>query len=157
MGIFASMLAGYVTLRRYFVERSAGGLFGASQRPLHVACIVTAALTVLGFSLGAAWANREWGHAFTWDFKEFGAIVVALTFIAGAFATRRSSHSTGIALAIATVGGGVVLAAWFGTAALANDSPLLFALIGFGGLAMTLALAAVAVRSRNAMFGQHSD
>jgi hypothetical protein len=151
IGIFASMLAGYVTLRRYFVERLAGGLTDASQRPLHVACIVAAALTLLGFSLGAIWANREWGHAFTWDAKEFGALVIAVTFIAGAFATRHSSHSTGIALAIATVGGGVVLAAWFVPAALANGYPLLFTVIGFGGLAMTLAVAAVAIRSRTAV------
>jgi hypothetical protein len=146
IGIFAAMLAGYVTLRRYFAERWAGSLFGAVQRPLQVACIAAATLTVLGFSLGAIWANREWGHAFTWDSKEFGAIVVAMTFIAGAVATRRDSHSTGIALAIATVGGGAVLAAWFGTA----GNPLLLTLIGFGGLAMTLAVAAVALRSRDA-------
>jgi hypothetical protein len=148
IGIVASLLAGYVTLRRYFVERSADGLTNASQRPLHVACMLAAALTVLAFSLGAIWANREWGHAFTWDLKEIGAIAVALTFIAGAVATRRSSHSAGIALAIATVGGGAVLAAWFVPAALANGFPLLFTLIGFGGLAMTLAVAAVALRSR---------
>jgi hypothetical protein len=150
IGIFAAMLAGYVTLRRYFVQRSADGLTDASLRPLHVACIVAAALTVLGFYLGAIWANREWGHVFTWDVKEFGAIAVAITFIAGAFATRCSSRSAGIALAIATVGGGAVLAAWFVPAALANGFPLLFTLIGFGGLAITLALAAVAVCSRTA-------
>jgi hypothetical protein len=128
---------------------SANVLLAFSRRSLHIACIVAAVLTVLGFSFGAIWAHGEWGTPFTWDARELGAIAVAVAFIAAAVATRRDSQSAGPSLAIATAGGGLVLAAWFGAAAHKNGNPVLLMAVGFGGLAVALALAVFAMRSRD--------
>jgi hypothetical protein len=38
-----------------------------------------------------------------------------------------------------------VLAAWFGAIAMQNDYPTLFTIIGFGGLAVSLAIAAMSL------------
>jgi hypothetical protein len=57
----------------------------------------------------------------------------------------RRPASTRALLAMAACGGGIVLAAWFGAASMAAESAGLLQAVGFGGLAVSLGIAALAL------------
>jgi hypothetical protein len=147
-GIFAAVLAGYITVRTLPRHRSITGLQSVSKPWLHVACIAAAALTIVGFTFGTIWANGALGQAFSFDPREVGALFVAAGFIAGAIATRRNTQSVAFSQALPTLGGGLVLAAW-GVTAHVNGYPTLLTAIGFGGLAVSLTVAALAIRKHH--------
>jgi sugar (pentulose or hexulose) kinase len=50
---------------------------------------------------------------------------------------------------LSILGGGVIFAAWVGAFAQAAGYPLLLTTIGFGGLALSLALAGLSLRKHN--------
>jgi hypothetical protein len=101
-------------------------------------------LSAIGFVLGAVWAKHEWGRAFTAMPVEIGAIVVIAVFGIVAVAAFKT-FSARVILSTAMAGGGAVLAAWFGAIAMQNDYPALFTVVGFGGLAVSLAMAAMSL------------
>jgi hypothetical protein len=86
---------------------------------------------------------------FTWDPREFGAIIVVASLIATILATLRSEVPTRVALAIAITAGATILAAWFGTAVHRSNYPPWLTLVTVAGLAITLGLAALSLRVRS--------
>jgi hypothetical protein len=118
---------------------------------VRTASLITSIFTVLGFTLGAVWANREWGRPFTADPREIGAILVAISFAAATGTVWRSAMFARFSLALAISGGGIILAASFGVMAQASGYPVLLTTIGFGGLigSITLAAISLAIRDRS--------
>jgi hypothetical protein len=77
-----------------------------------------------------------------------GAILVALAFVAAAFAAWRVEAPSRISQTIAIIGGGCVLVGWVGAMAWMNDFPLALTIIGFGGFVVSLALATLTLTLR---------
>jgi hypothetical protein len=143
-GLFAAAAAGYVTVRTWLARRSAANLEFAVVRWIGGASAVAAMLSAIGFVLGAVWAKLEWGRAFKAMPVEIGAIVVIAVLGIVAVAAFKAV-SARVVLSMAVAGGGAVLAAWFGAVAVQNDYPALFTIVGFGGLAVSLAMAAMSL------------
>jgi hypothetical protein len=147
-GLLAAAAASYGTLRIFFAAAPTTGLQAATLRLVRVATLVAATFTVLGFVLGAIWASGAWGRPFSADPREIGGLLVAISFGAATITAWRSAMSARISLAIAIGGGGIVLAAWFGVVARASGYPVLLSTIGFGGLGVSLLLAAMSLARR---------
>jgi hypothetical protein len=144
-GLLAAGAAAYAIVRTLMRPASTAGLQTATLKVVRSASIVASVLSLLGFVLGAAWAHGAWGRPFSGLPKEIGALFVIAVFGALAFLAWRRPSSARTLLAIATCGGGIVLAAWFGAASMTADGAALFQVLGFGGLALSLALAALAL------------
>ncbi len=147
-GLLAAATGGYTALRVWMSAAPMPALRTAMMRMVGVASVVAAIFTVLGFVLGAVWAQDAWGRAFSADPKELGAILVVLAFAAATFAAWRGDMSSRLSQSIAIVGGGCVFLAWFGAMAWMNGFPLALTLLGFGGFGASLALAVMAFRVR---------
>jgi Cytochrome C assembly protein len=150
-GLFAAAIAGYATIRGHLGQTPIPALMVYTLRIIRVASAIAALATVVGFTFGAIWANSAWGQPFIMDAREIGAILVVATCFAAALAASRRSLSPNVSLAITLVAGGTILAAWFGATAHDSGHPAFLTAVGFGGLAAALALAAVAMRSGNAV------
>ncbi len=149
MGLLAATIAGYGAIRGFLAGAPVPVLKSVTLRIVRIASLITLILTVLGFTLGAVWANREWGRPFSADPREIGAILIAISFGAATVTVWRSAMFARISLAIAISGGGIILAAWFGVMAQASGYPALLTTIGFGGLIGSIALAAVSLAIRD--------
>jgi hypothetical protein len=145
VGLLAATIAGYGVLRGFLAGATAPVLKSVTLRIVRFASLITAVFTVLGFTLGAVWANREWGRPFNADPREFGGLLVAISFAAATIMVWRNAMLARVSLAIAIVGGGIILAAWCGVMAQASGYPALLATIGFGGLMGSIALAAASL------------
>ena len=148
MGLLAATIAGYGAMRG-FLAGPMPALKSVTLRIVRIASLITLILTVLGFTLGAVWANREWGRPFSADPREIGGILVAISFAAATVTVWRSAMFARVSLAIAISGGGIILAAWFGVMAQASGYPALLTTIGFGGLIGSIALAAISLAIRD--------
>jgi hypothetical protein len=148
VGLLAAAVAGYATVRASLASAPLPALQAAMRRLVRAASVVAAIFTVLGFALGAVWASRAWGRAFNADPKEFGAILVALTFGAAAFTAWRAEAPSRLSQTIAIIGGGCVLAAWFGANAWMNNYPPAMTAVGLGGFVVSLALATLTLTLR---------
>jgi hypothetical protein len=149
VGLLAAGIAGYGAIRGFLAGAPVPVLKSVTLRIVRIASLITAVFTVLGFTLGAVWANREWGRPFSADPREIGAILVAISFAAATVTVWRSAMFARVSLAIAISGGGIILAAWFGVMAQASGYPALLTTIGFGGLIGSIALAALSLAIRD--------
>jgi len=143
LGLAAAIVASYSVLRGLSSSKSTTALSGVATRLVRTAAIAAGVLTVLGFVLGGVLSWREWGRPIMNDPREWAALVVL---VAMAFAARRpdAGRDPRTVLAVAIAGGGAIFAAWFGLAAHTAGYPALLSVIGFGGAATCLALAAAA-------------
>ena len=149
VGLLAATIAGYGAIRGFLAGAPVPVLKSVTLRIVRIAGLITSIFTVLGFTLGAVWANREWGRPFSADPREIGAILVAISFAAATVTVWRSAMFARVSLAIAISGGGIILAAWFGVMAQASGYPALLTTIGFGGLIGSIALAAISLAIRD--------
>jgi hypothetical protein len=149
VGLLAATIAGYGAIRGFLAGAPVPVLKSVTLRIVRIASLITSIFTVLGFTLGAVWANREWGLPFSADPREIGAILVAISFAAATVTVWRSAMFARVSLAIAISGGGIILAAWFGVMAQASGYPALLTTIGFGGLIGSIALAAISLAIRD--------
>jgi hypothetical protein len=149
VGLLAAAIAGYGAIRGFLAGAPVPVLRSITLPIVRIASLITSIFTVLGFTLGAVWANREWGRPFTADPREIAAILVALSFTAATVTVWRSARFARVSLAIAISGGGIILAAWFGATAQATGYPALLTTIGFGGLIGSIALAAISLAIRD--------
>jgi hypothetical protein len=149
VGLLAATIAGYGAIRGFLAGAPVPVLKSVTLRIVRIASLITAIFTVLGFTLGAVWANREWGRPFSADPREIGAILVAISFAAATVTAWRSAMFARVSPAIAISGGGIILAAWFGVMAQASGYPALLTTIGFGGLMGSIALAAISLAIRD--------
>ena len=149
VGLLAATIAGYGAIRGFLAGAPVPALKSVTLRIVRIASLITAIFTVLGFTLGAVWANQKWGRPFSADPREIGAILVAISFAAATVTVWRSAMFARVSLAIAISGGGIILAAWFGVMAQASGYPALLTTIGFGGLIGSIALAAVSLAIRD--------
>lgn len=151
IGLWTAAVAGYSVLRRLLSARSPVAVTSATLRLVRWTSAAATALTIVGFVLGSIWAAEEWGQAFTSKPAEWGGLGVLLTLGAATWAAwRRTPRAELATCAIAIVGGGVVLMAWFGVASLDEQAPSIFAVVSFGGLAASLLLAAISLRRESA-------
>ena len=149
VGLLAATVAGYGAIRG-LVAGAPVPVLGSITLPIvRIASLITSIFTVLGFTLGAVWANREWGRPFSADPREIGGILVAISFAAATVTVWRSARFARVSLAIAISGGGIILAASFGVMAQVSGYPALLATIGFGGLIGSIALAAISLAIRD--------
>jgi hypothetical protein len=144
-GLLAAVAAAYAIMRTLVRPASTAALQHATLAVVRSASVAASGLSLVGFVLGAVWAQDEWGRAFSADPKEIGALFVIIAFASLAIVAWRRPASTRMPLAIAACGGGLVLAAWFGAASMTADGAALLQAIGFGGLALSLGLAALAL------------
>jgi hypothetical protein len=144
-GLLAAGAAAYAIVRTLVRPGSTDALQRAALQVVRASSIVASALSLVGFLLGAAWAQGAWGRAFSGMPKEIGGLSVVVVFAVLAHLAWRRQASTRAPLAIAATGGGVILAAWFGAASMADDGAALFQALAFGGLAVSLVLAALAL------------
>jgi Cytochrome C assembly protein len=149
VGLLAATIAGYGAIRGFLAGAPVPVLKSVTLRIVRIASLITSIFTVLGFTLGAVWANREWGRPFSADPREIGGILVAISFAAATVTVCRSAMFARVSLAIAISGGGIILAAWFGVMAQASGYPALLTTIGFGGLIGSIALAAISLAIRD--------
>ena len=149
VGLLAATIAGYGAIRGFLAGALVPVLKSVTLRIVRIASLITSIFTVLGFTLGAVWANREWGRPFSADPREIGAILIAISFAAATVTVWRSAMFARVSLAIAISGGGIILAAWFGVMAQASGYPALLTTIGFGGLIGSIALAAISLAIRD--------
>ncbi len=149
VGLLAATIAGYGAIRGFLAGAPVPVLKSVTLRIVRIASLITSSFTVLGFTLGAVWANREWGRPFSADPREIGAILVAISFAAATVTVWRSAMFARVSLAIAISGGGIILAAWFGVMAQASGYSALLTTIGFGGLIGSIALAAISLAIRD--------
>jgi hypothetical protein len=152
VGLLAATIALYGAIRGFFAGAPVPVLKSVTLRMVRIASLITSIFTVLGFTLGAVWANREWGRPFSADPREIAAILIAISFAAATITVWRSAMFDRVSLAIAISGGGIILAAWFGVMAQASGYPALLTTIGCGGLigSITLAAISLAIRDRPA-------
>ncbi len=144
-GLLAAAAAAYAIVRTLMRPASTAGLQTATVKVVRSASAVASVMSLLGFVLGAAWAQGEWGRAFSADPKEIGGLFVITAFAVLTIVAWRRQASMRALLAIAACGGGIVMAAWFGAASMTADGAVLYQILGFGGLALGLALAALAL------------
>ena len=149
VGLLAATIAGYGAIRGFLAGAPVPVLKSVTLPIVRIASLITSIFTVLGFTLGAVWANQEWGRPFSADPREIGAILVAISFAAATVTVWRSAIFARVSLAIAISGGGIILAAWFGVMAQASGYPALLTTIGFGGLIGSIALAAISLAIRD--------
>jgi hypothetical protein len=149
VGLLAATIAGYGAIRGFLAGAPVPVLKSVTLRIVRIASLITSIFTVLGFTLGAVWANREWGRPFSADPHEIGGMLVAISFAAATVTVWRNAMFARVSLAIAISGGGIILAAWFGVMAQASGYPALLTTIGFGGLLGSLALAALSLTNRD--------
>lgn len=149
VGLLAATIAGYGAIRGFLAGAPVPVLKSVTLPIVRIASLITSIFTVLGFTLGAVWANQEWGRPFSADPREIGAILVAISFAAATVTVWRSAMCARVSLAIAISGGGIILAAWFGVMAQASGYPALLTTIGFGGLIGSIALAAISLAIRD--------
>ena len=149
VGLLAATIAGYGAIRGFLAGAPVPVLKSVTLRIVRIASLITSIFTVLGFTLGAVWANQEWGRPFSADPREIGGILVAISFAAATVTVWRSAMFARVSLAIAISGGGIILAAWFGVMAQASGYPALLTTIGFGGLIGSIALAAISLAIRD--------
>ena len=149
VGLLAATIAGYGAIRGFLAGAPVPVLKSVTLRIVRIASLITSIFTVLGFTLGAVWANREWGRPFSADPREIGGMLVAISFAAATVTVWRSAMFARVSLAIAISGGGIILAAWFGVMAQASGYPALLTTIGFGGLIGSIALAAISLAIRD--------
>ena len=149
VGLLAATIAGYGAIRGFLAGAQVPVLTSVTLPIVRIAGLITSIFTVLGFILGAVWANREWGRPFSADPREIGAILVAISFAAATVTVWRSAMFARVSLAIAISGGGIILAAWFGVMAQASGYPALLTTIGFGGLIGSIAIAALSLAIRD--------
>jgi hypothetical protein len=149
VGLLAATIAGYGAIRGFLAGAPVPVLKSVTLRIVRIASPITSIFTVLGFTLGAVWANREWGRPFSADPREIGAILVAISFAAATVTVWRSAMFARVSLAIAISGGGIILAAWFGVMAQASGYPALLTTVGFGALIGSIALAAISLAIRD--------
>lgn len=147
-GLLAASVGGYAAIRAWWAAAPMPALQTAMVQRVRVASIFAATFTVLGFTLGAVLSDGAWRRPFSADPEEVGAILVAMTFAAATFTAWRGDKSSHLPQSIAIIGGGCVLAAWFGAIAWMDGFPLVFTVIGFGGFVASLAVAAMAFRLR---------
>jgi hypothetical protein len=96
--------------------------------------------------LGAIWANAAWGRAVDiGDLRELVAIWVALCFLMVAASTWSKLVSERVGMALAVIGGGLILIAWFVPPRNAEHA---WPLIGFGGFAASVIIAVISLRAR---------
>ncbi len=145
VGLLAATIAGYGAIRGLLAGAPAPVLRSVTLRIVRIASLITAVFTVIGFALGAVWANREWGRPFNADPREFGGMLVAISFAAATVMVWRNAMFARVSLAIAIIGGGIILAAWCGVMAQASGYPALLTTVGFGGLTGSIALAAISL------------
>jgi hypothetical protein len=144
-GLLAACAAAYAIVRSVVRPASTAALQSASLNVVRFASIAAGVLSLVGFVLGAAWAQGEWGRAFNADPKEIGGLFVIVAFATLAIVSVRRPASMRVQLALAACGGGIVLAAWFGAASLTGGASALLQVLGFGGLALSLVLAVLAI------------
>ena len=149
VGLLAATIAGYGAIRGFVAGAPVPVLKSVTLRIVRIASLIASIFTVLGFTLGAVWANQEWGRPFSADPREIGAILIAISFAAATVTVWRSAMFARVSLAIAISGGGIILAAWFGVMAQASGYPALLTTIGFGGLIGSIALAAISLAIRD--------
>jgi hypothetical protein len=149
VGLLAATIAGYGAIRGFLAGAPAPVLKSVTLRIVRIASLITSIFTVLGFTLGAVWANREWGRPFSADPREIGGMLVAISFAAATVMVWRNAKFARVSLAIAISGGGIIMAAWFGVMAQASGYPALLTTIGFGGLIGSIALAAISLAIRD--------
>jgi hypothetical protein len=143
LGLLAAAAAAYGAVRALAARRPVPSLQGVALRVVRLASVGAAALSMLGFALGAAWAQIEWGRAFTGLPQEVAAIPVILSLMAATAATWRSALPAHVSFAVAVSSGGVILAAWFGAAGLSGGQQATLTTFGFTGLGVSLAIAAL--------------
>jgi hypothetical protein len=147
-GLLVAIASAYAIMRTLIRPASAAPLHHATLRVVRFWSIAVLALSCTGFILGAVWAFQAWGRAFDSRPQEIGALFVIAAFAALTVLAWRRSASTDALLALATAGGGIILAAWFGASSFASGAGAL-QFLGIGGLALSLALAAVALAGLN--------
>jgi hypothetical protein len=143
-GLLAMVAAAYATLRSLFARQAVDAIHAATLRVVRISASVAVVMVVVGFALGCVWASGEWGRPFTGSPREIGGLLVALGFAAATVACTRRPR---VALPIALVAGGLVLAAWLGIAAFSANFPAALTTIAFGGVTACVALAALSLRS----------
>jgi hypothetical protein len=143
-GLLAMIAAAYATLRSLFARQAVDAIHVATLRVVRFSGGIAAVMAVVGFALGAVWASGEWGRPFTGSPREIGGLLVALGFAAATVACTRRPR---VALPIALVAGGLVLAAWLGIAAFSANFPAALTTIALGGVTACVALAALSLRS----------
>jgi hypothetical protein len=146
-GLAAAALGVYVAVKGLVAGPPTSRLSTVAVKSVRVASLAAAALTVVGFGLGALWLNAVQGRPFDGDPRELGAIAVAACCLATLALSSRRAASPAVTLALAVAGGGIVLAAWFAARPEHAGGRPLFQAVGFGGLAISLVVAAVALRS----------
>ena len=149
VGLLAATIAGYGAIRGFLAGAPVPVLKSVTLHIVRIASLITSIFTVLGFILGAVWANQEWGRPLSADPREIGAILIAISFAAATVTVWRSAMFARVSLAIAISGGGIILAAWFGVMAQASGYPALLTTIGVGGLIGSIALAAISLAIRD--------
>jgi hypothetical protein len=145
VGLLAATIAGYGAIRGFLAGAPVPVLKNVTLPIVRIASLITLIFTMLGFTLGAVWANREWGRPFSADPREIGAMLIAISFAAATVTVWRSAMFARVSLAIAISGGGIILAASFGVMAQSSGYPVLLTTIGFGGLIGSIALAAISL------------
>jgi hypothetical protein len=145
-GLFVAAFAGYATVRRFVARTSVPMLTTTTLRIVRVGSMAAAALTLLAFVLGAIWANNAWGRPFNMDPHEIGALLVLGGCLTTAFAAQRHSIPAHVSLALAIASAALVLAAWFGVLAIRTGFPLMLTTLTTIAVAVTLGLAAMALK-----------
>jgi hypothetical protein len=144
-GLLAAGVAAYAIVRSSLRPNSTTALRDATLKVVRPTSIAACVLSLAGFVLGTVWAKDAWGRALTGLPKEIGAIFVIAIFAVLAIVAWRRAWAPRTQLAIAALGGGAVLAAWFGAAGISTGGSGLFPAIGFGGLAACLGLAVLSL------------
>ena len=149
LGLLAAAAAGYAALRRAAAGRSARVVTATAQRWIRWTGAAATALTAVGFILGCVWAKDALGTAFSSDPREWGGLAsLASLAVATWAAWRQTPRAIAATVALAVVGGGVILMTWLGAAYLTQESsPRWFAVAAVGGMLGSLALAALSMRS----------
>jgi hypothetical protein len=148
-GLFVALFAGYAAVRRIVTRAPIPALTIATLRIVHVGSMAAAALTLLAFVLGAIWANNAWGRPFNLDPHEIGALLVLGGCLATAFAARQHSIPPHVSLALAIASAAVVLAAWFGAAAIMTGFPPMLTTLTAMAIAATLGMAALTIKAHD--------
>jgi hypothetical protein len=146
-GLMAAVSAGYAGVKNFLASEPLLPLAAATSKVVRITSLITASCTALGFALGAVWANAAWGRAVDFgNLRELVAILVALCFIVVAASTWSRVVSERVGMALAVIGGGLILIAWFG--APPRNADHAWPLVGFGGFAVSVIVAAISLRAR---------
>ncbi len=114
-GLLAAAIAHvYIFGKLFGVARGDPQFYKSIARMVYGTVIFCLFCSVLGTLLGGVWANESWGRFWGWDPKENGALLICLWMLAIVHA-HIGGYLKDLGVAIATVGGGIVVAfSWWG-------------------------------------------